>query len=412
MNRFLLCIAMTVLAARLSAGTIHVPADQPTIQAAINVAANGDIVLVAPGTYQENIDFSGKAIKVTSSNGPAVTIIDGGKVAPVATFISGESQLSVLSRFTIQNGTATFSSSYDGGGIYISNSSPTISGNIIQNNTACNGGGGVAVEFSSAVLRGNVIRNNSQAGCSGGTGGGGINVGGAGSVQLIGNTIENNSWGSGGGGISLFAAGTPTLMNNIIRGNSAPGSQGGGIAIANDADALILQNVFYSNNAAQGGAIYFLVPSGYRGPYLVNNTFAANSASQGAAVYADGFDSQVLFYNNLLVGPTAANAVYCDGTYSQTPPTFYNNDAYSPIGSGLQGTCASQAATNGNISVNPRFVNAGGNNFRLQSISPAVDAGLNSAPSLPAKDLVGKPRIVDQDHDGNPVVDMGAYELQ
>ncbi len=412
MNRFSLCIALTVLAARLSAATIHVPADQPTIQAAINVATDGDTVLVAPGTYKENIDFGGKAIKVTSSNGPAVTVIDGGKVASVATFISGESQLSVLSRFTIQDGTSTFSSSYDGGGIYIRNASPTISGNIIENNTACGGGGGMAVEFSSAVVRGNVIRNNSQAGCSGGTGGGGIYVGGGGSAQLIGNTVEYNSWGSSGGGITLFAAGTPTLMNNIIRGNSAPGSQGGGIWIVNDSDALILQNLFYANNASQGGAIYFGVPSGSRGPYLVNNTFAANSASQGAAVYADGFDAQALFYNNLLVGPTAANAVYCDGTYSQTPPTFYNNDAYSPMGSGLLGTCASQAATNGNISVNPLFVNAGGNNFRLQSISPAVDAGLNSAPSLPSKDFLGKPRIVDQDLDGKPVVDMGAYELQ
>jgi hypothetical protein len=50
--------------------TIHVPADQPTIQKAINVAANGDTVLVAPGTYVENIDFSGKVITVVSSNGP------------------------------------------------------------------------------------------------------------------------------------------------------------------------------------------------------------------------------------------------------------------------------------------------------------------------------------------------------
>src|SRR5271168_3437186 len=46
--------------------TIHVPGDQPSIQAGIDASSNGDVVLVAPGTYNENIDFKGKAITVTS----------------------------------------------------------------------------------------------------------------------------------------------------------------------------------------------------------------------------------------------------------------------------------------------------------------------------------------------------------
>src|SRR5215475_381296 len=75
----------------VGATVIHVPTDQPTIQAAINVANNGDTVLVAPGTYQENIDFLGKAIKVTSSNGLAVTTIKNNGGGSVVTFHSGES---------------------------------------------------------------------------------------------------------------------------------------------------------------------------------------------------------------------------------------------------------------------------------------------------------------------------------
>src|SRR6185437_6866003 len=111
--------------------TIHVPSDQPTIQAAISAANTGDTVLVAPGTYSENINFSGKAITVTSSGGASATVIDGGHAGSVVTFATGEGPSSILNGFTIQNGTANF----EGGGIDISSASPTITNNVIQNNT-------------------------------------------------------------------------------------------------------------------------------------------------------------------------------------------------------------------------------------------------------------------------------------
>lgn len=84
--------------------TIHVPADQATIQAAIDAANNGDTVLVDPGTYFENMNFNGKAITVTSSGGAAVTIIDGGKNGSVVSFHNSETLKSVLNGFTLQNG--------------------------------------------------------------------------------------------------------------------------------------------------------------------------------------------------------------------------------------------------------------------------------------------------------------------
>src|SRR5690349_697727 len=59
------------------AAVIRVPAHQPRIQGAINAAVNGDTIQVAPGTYVENLNFLGKAIRVSSDQGPQVTVIDG-----------------------------------------------------------------------------------------------------------------------------------------------------------------------------------------------------------------------------------------------------------------------------------------------------------------------------------------------
>ncbi len=67
-------------------------------------ANNGDTVLVAPGTYAENIDFKGKAITVTSSAGPATTILDGRSAGAAVTFKTGETSSSTISGFTIQHG--------------------------------------------------------------------------------------------------------------------------------------------------------------------------------------------------------------------------------------------------------------------------------------------------------------------
>ncbi|MFZ3211357.1 MAG: carboxypeptidase regulatory-like domain-containing protein [Terriglobales bacterium] len=411
----ILILFFTALAS--AQNTIRVPTDQSTIQGAINVANTGDTVLVASGTYSENISFLGKAINVTSASGASVTIIDGGGKAAVVTFNGGEGSSSVLNGFTIQNGTATLSPPYDGGGIYISSASPTITNNVIQNNTACSDGGGIAVLAGSPRIQGNTIQNNTQSGCSGGSGGGGISLLGAGVAQIVGNVIANNTWPSGnGGGISMNAAGTPTIKNNVITGNTAtgvsPAAQGGGISMVNDSDPVIVQNLIYNNTAGQGSGVYFLVPSGSRGPILVSNTIIGGSGgSQGVAVYANGYDNQAQFFNNLLIGPSGQNAVYCDGTYQQQSPTFANNDASSPGGTGLAGTCSGQSSQNGNISADPQFVNASAGNFHLQLTSPAVDAGTNSAPDLPQTDYAGNPRILDGNNDCVSTVDIGAYEL-
>lgn len=85
-------------------------ADYTTIQAGINATVSGqDTVIVAEGTYVENISFGGKNIVLRSidPNDPAVvaaTIIDGNDMDSVVTFDGTESNDCKISGFTITGG--------------------------------------------------------------------------------------------------------------------------------------------------------------------------------------------------------------------------------------------------------------------------------------------------------------------
>ena len=227
--------------------TINVPGNAPTIQAAIDTAIDGDTVLVAPGTYVENINFNGKAITVSSSGGPATTIIDGSKGAIAVSFVSGETRTSVINGFTIQNSGASMYPNNDPSvyfdGIKVSYtaacpgciSNPTITNNVITHNY----GYGIEVHFGGALISGNVISYTATQydprfdyGCDYDDGDG-IFVGGTPNDPSVTTTISNNAieYNVGhclGGGIGLFSAPLSTVIsNNIIANNQSLGFGGG-----------------------------------------------------------------------------------------------------------------------------------------------------------------------------------------
>jgi len=173
---------MTILATSIFADVINIPSDQPNIQTGINLATEGDTVLVAEGLYYENIDFKGKSITVASQflmDGDTThisnTVINGSQPSDpesgsVVRFISGEDTTSVLYGFTITGGSGTYNAKYDGyggGGIYMLAGGKITHNIITDNHIEKNGltaGGGLLFVIQSnynLIIEENNFSNNS-----------------------------------------------------------------------------------------------------------------------------------------------------------------------------------------------------------------------------------------------------------
>jgi hypothetical protein len=180
--------------------------DATTIQAGINLAANGDVVMVAPGTYtgaqNRNLNFNGKNITVQASAGPLFTVIDCQNLGNGFNFLTNEGITAVVDGFTIKNGQAN-----KGGGIQIDTASPTIRYCVISNCTANAAGGGIYVKKGDPQIYCNTIDANN---CLIVGQGGGIALGALSHAKLWQNIVCNSV---GGGAIGCTGAMTGTTMS-------------------------------------------------------------------------------------------------------------------------------------------------------------------------------------------------------
>jgi hypothetical protein len=236
--------------------------------------------------------------------------------------------------------------------------------------------------------------------------GGGIYIGalpGApnGAEQIIGNRIIDNS-SDQGAGVGMFSGGFPLLLDNTISGNTA-NYEGGAFADAGLSAPALIQNLITGNSAAEGTALYL----GANVPSLVavDNTIAGNVTASpvcgicsGATVYEEYAPAD--FYNNLIIGPAGSTVLRCVSVTSNSPPTDVDNDVFAASGTVADGVCPIVAGAGGNFSADPLMEG----NFHLQRSSPAVNAGDNTAPMLPALDFAGHRRI------SGLKVDLGVFE--
>jgi hypothetical protein len=324
-----------------------------TIQEGIDAASHGDTVIVAQGTYGEQIHFGGMNITLRSTDpkGSEVvssTIIDGsGKSGGVVVFSGTEGSACLVTGFTIQNGTGVYGGGICGG----SSDTPshaTIRENIVENNSADFGAGLI---FCDGRVEGNIITGNSA------------------------------TWLGGG-----FFCCNGMIQSNVISLNRSE-RYGGGLWYSN---AVTYNNLFAENSTEYAGGACALCYGFFQNNTIVGNSTTSSSATGGGGLaWCHGIILNCIIWGN--TSSTSPQMCECDEpTYSCIQDWWWGE---------------------GNISDDPRFVNSTEGDYHLSRYSPCIDVGKNEDWMLDAVDLDGNPRLMDGDGDEVEVVDIGAYEF-
>lgn len=311
------------------ARVIHVPAEAPTIQYAVYLAAPSDTIVVASGSYNESVRMK-ENLTLRSEYGPEKTTIDAAGHLHGVVFdeIGSDSR---IEGFTITGGDASGTSAEEqtGGGILFTRAGGAVANCIITGNRSSLTGGGIGASGPRAVT--------------------------------ITDCVVSENISESGGGLCPYSD-DATLINTVIIHNTATGN-GGGVYCHNCSPTLT-NCAIVANSGSCGGGMYCAT---YADPLIRNCTFAFNSSPCGAALSCNYISSPILV-NTIISYSEQGEAVHC---YYCSYPVIFCCDLFGNKWG--DGCVEAQIGSEGNFSEKPLFCDPAEGCFKLQACSPCVE---------------------------------------